>query len=169
MKTILKFITIAVTVIFILFLLIALGGCHGKARMILPEPGTQLMTKMIIQNNWLLTISILGIGTGFFAFLNGNSKGISIMASCFVVTSYILMVAKFATWIAIITMVGAIVLLVYTIWIRQRALKEVVAGGEEFKSNVPIDLKTNFNGSQYANQSKPTEKLVKSIKKKLIN
>ncbi|KKL88677.1 hypothetical protein LCGC14_1922300 [marine sediment metagenome] len=153
---------IIIGLIYLLFLAFISSGCTSVPPPI-TTPGTKLLTKIIVQNNWLLTISILGIGAGFFAFLNGNSKGISIMASCFVVMSVILMVAKFAIWLGVITLVGAIALMVYTVLIRNRALKEVVRGVQNYKNTTDsISLRGSL-----MEQTKQTKTLIQKIKKGL--
>lgn len=168
-----KNLTKAIWVIIFFFLLgliiIAFTSC-ATTLVQPPDPGSQLVTKLIIQNNWLLTISIFGVGAGFFAFLNGNSKGISIMSACLVVMCLILMIAKFAVWLAIITMIGAVSLVAYTVLVRNRALKEVVTGVQFYKDkllNKGMTITEQKFTDDLNDQSKQTQKLVKKIKEKL--
>lgn len=160
-----KFILYVALIFVLIFVLTALTGCATPPAQN-PNPGSQLLTKIIIQNNWLLTISIFGVGAGFFAFLNGNSKGISIMATCLVVMCLILCIAKFAVWLAVITMIGAVSLVAYTVLIRNRAFKEVVKGVQKYKDNVRYHS-TNAFKRVLQEQSSQTKELVKKIKDKL--
>ena len=82
-----------IEVILILTLLGVLVFCSGcsvfqkKPTEIPTLTPRQQLTKTLESTNWLVTISIIGIGAAFFAFLNGSSKGLQAMATCFVVLS----------------------------------------------------------------------------------
>ena len=136
-------------------------------------PDADQLVQVVKQTNWLATLSIIGIGAGFFSFLNGGTRGLQAMASCFVVLSIVLGVAKYSAWIAGIAMAGAVCLMAYTILMKNRAIKEVVKGGENLKmiaggSNNPaiVQLCDIFK-SAYGNQSPITKALVDNIQKSL--
>ena len=131
----------------------------------LPTTGTQAVFQTLKSNNWLFTLSIIGVGAGFFAFLNGSSKGLQFMAACFIVISLIIGVTKYSALIAAIVMIGTVGLMGYSMWIRKKAMKEVVQGVQEVRSVTNDD--TNLLNILSATQSKMTEKIVKIIKNKL--
>ena len=163
----------ALLLLLLLILIVMTSGCalfQGQSDS-LPDPGSDLVSKIIVQNNWLLTISILGVGAGFFAFLNGNSKGLSIMATCFVVMSIVLMLAKFAIWLAIFATICSFGLLAYTILTRKRALKEIIETVEKTREDLSEDMDNHLFGNEESNgyvknliQHPATIKLVKKIK-----
>jgi len=120
--------------------------------------------------NWLYTLSIIGVGAGFFAFLNGSSKGIQVMASCFVVLSLIIGMTKYSAVIAAIAMIGAVCLMIYSTLVKGKALREVVQGVQDLRY---IEGQMNSADSQdiaaimSSVQSKTTEAIVKAVKGKL--
>ncbi len=131
----------------------------------LPTTGTQAMFQTLKGNNWLFTLSFIGVGAGFFAFLNGSSKGLQFMAACLLVLSLIIGITKYSAIIAAITMIGTVGLMGYSMWIRKKAIKEVVQGVQEVRSITSDD--TNLVNILSSTQSKMTEKIVKIIKNKL--
>lgn len=154
-------------------ILFTINGCsifHASKAIEQPPieltPGQQL-TKIVQSTNWLVTLSIIGVGAGFFSFLNGNGNGIRIMGACFIVISLVLMVAKYAAWIAFLTMAGAVVLLGYTIIIKTKAIKEIIAGVQRVKDiNVAIDDRKIVNETLQNTQSASTQAVVKDVKNK---
>jgi hypothetical protein len=162
------FIAISAAVI----LIIGLTGCSGNQSTIpITTTGTGALLKTVANTNWLVTVAIIGIGAGFFSFLNGHSFGLKAMASCFVVLSVVLMITKYAVWIAGVTAVGGVVLLVYTILVRKKAAVEITGMIERLKRSLPDDVLTswfiNDNKPCLADvhQSKTTTKIVKEAKK----
>jgi type IV secretory pathway VirB6-like protein len=147
----------------IVFMAIVCSGCSILGDKPPVDPKTVYLDKVIHKTNWMATIAILGIAAGFFAFLNGNNAGLKIMASCFVMLSIVLMVARFAMLIAVATGVGAVGLLGYTIWLKRKALLEVVESVEHGKANGGWDSEFVKN----AIQSPTTTNIVKSLKKVL--
>lgn len=148
-----------------------LSGCF-KALEATPDPlpatPQEQVFKIIQGTDWLFTLTVLGVGAGFFAFLNGSGVGLQIMASCFVVLSIILGVARYSTGIAMISVVGAVALLLYTILAKSRALKEVVKGVQAFRDDAGTSngLLEKVNGYLKSAQSPTTESIVKQIKGK---
>jgi len=133
------------------------------------KPGTELLVKTVLKTNWLMTVAIIGVGAGFFSFLNGNGKGLKIMAACFVILSLVLAISQYAAWIAGIAMVGAVALMIYTTVIRNKALTEIVKGGERIQiiDGKLSDTAINFRTVQRNIQSLTTKKLVNYIRKNL--
>lgn len=94
----------------------------------IPETAKEQLFRAVSGTDWLLTLTVVGCGAGFFAFLNGSSKGLQFMAACFVTLSLVLGLNRYSAWIAGISMIGAVCLVVYTVLVKNRALKEVVQG-----------------------------------------
>ena len=148
-------------------LIAALSGCATPQPVIPDLDPTQTLTKVVFQTNWIATASIVGIAISAFTFLNGNKTGIAGMVACFISLTMTLAVARYAQWLALGGLIGSVGLMVYSIWTKDRALKEVVQGGQEYKEGYNKDVRTLFNDAQANTQSPQTTKLVKKIKKGL--
>ena len=144
----------------------------------LPTTGPEAMFQTLKKANWLFTLSIVGVGAGFFAFLNGSSKGLQFMAACFVVLSLIIGVTKYSAVIAAIAMIGAVCLMIYSTLVKGKALREVVQGvqgirdagsldGHVTENNVDMDHSDVINSYLNNVQSKTTKAIVKAVKGKL--
>ena len=164
----------------VIFILLALNsGCAilqprgGDTIADLPTTGSEAMFQTLKKANWLFTLSIVGVGAGFFAFLNGSSKGLQFMAACFVVLSLIIGVTKYSAIIAAIAMIGAVCLMIYSTLVKGKALREVVEGVQ----NIRYELTDNGDDITIAkdriddyldfSQSKTTKAIVKAMKGKL--
>lgn len=171
MKAITWCVIIAVIVVSIL---VVLSGCASTPIIEVPPP-TQVLYETVLKTNWLATAAIIGIAISAFTFLNGNKAGIAGMVACFIALTMTLAVARYAQWLAIGGLTGSIGLMIYSIFVKDRALEEIVKGGQEVKdvllehslTKPPDDytIKGTFNGVQKYNQSSQTTKLVKKIKK----
>ncbi len=164
-----------VAVMFLIFIALMINGCtilqprgSGNTLADLPTTGTEAMFQVLKKQNWLLTLSVIGVGAGFFAFLNGSSKGIQVMASCFVVLSLIIGMTKYSAVIAAIAMIGAVCLMIYSTLIKGKALREVVQGVQNVRGQLTErseeQMLLNELGSE---QSKTTKAIVKAVKGKL--
>lgn len=162
--------------------LLVLAGCAtvGKpnvTQQVIETPKTEIesVIKIVQKTDWMVTLAVLIAGVGFFSFLSGHSVGLKLMATSFVVIGIILMMARFTIIIAIISLAAASLLLIYTIFQKTTALKEVVAGVERVKlklSNMKPDyddedIKEIINDELAKEQSSVTEDVVKSIKNNL--
>lgn len=147
-------------------------GNPGDALANLPTTGTEAMFQTLKKANWLYTLSIIGVGAGFFAFLNGSSKGLQIMAACFVVLSLIIGMARYSAIIAAVAMIGAVCLMIYSTVVKAKALREVIQGVQNVREH-PIDntvfneLAEDMDGMLDTAQSKTTKAIVKAVKGKL--
>lgn len=157
----------------ILSMVIFFSGCAilqpkkaGGSLANLPTTGTQAMFQTLKGNNWLFTLSFIGVGAGFFAFLNGSSKGLQFMAACLLVLSLIIGITKYSAIIAAVTMIGTVGLMGYSMWVRKKAIKEVVQGVQKGRTDPRIEepAKTFIDYNLNTNQSKSTEAIVKKIK-----
>ena len=132
---------------------------------------TQTLTKVVFKTNWIATASIIGIAVSAFAFLNGSKSGIAGMVACFIALTMTLAVARYAQWLALGGLVGSVGLMVYSIFIKDRALKEVVQTVEQTRPyldpGIDVNLFTDENSAIKNAQHPQTTKLVKKIKKGL--
>ncbi len=175
---------IPLLIIILLITLAFLGGCSifqmSPADKIaaLPTTGPEAMFQTLKKANWLFTLSIVGVGAGFFAFLNGSSKGLQFMAACFVVLSLIIGVTKYSAVIAAIAMIGAVCLMIYSTLVKGKALREVVQGVQDIRDEKAMDTMVGEIGNKAVakdivneyldyTQSKTTKAIVKSVKGKL--
>ena len=83
--------------------------------------------------------------------------------ACFVCLSMSLAVARYAIVMAVGGTVISFGLSIYTVFVKNRALKEVVTGVQKFKKEMPVWSIKNY----LKEQSKTTKDLVKNIKGKL--
>lgn len=131
----------------------------------LPTTAKEAMFQTLTKTNWLFTLSVVGVGAGFFAFLNGSSKGLQLMAACFVVLSLIIGLTRYSAWIAAVAMIGAGCLMVHSVLIRNKAMREIVQGVQEVRTDSSMEkVKDWSNAILDRFQSDPTRKIVKKIK-----
>ena len=173
-----------IIVILFLFFIAFAGGCAilqprgGDTIADLPTTGPEAMFQTLKKANWLFTLSVIGVGAGFYAFLNGSSKGIQVMASCFVVLSLIIGVTKYSAIIAAIAMIGAVCLMIYSTLVKGKALREVVQGVQDIRNEEAMDTMIGKIGNkaiakdivnEYLDdaQSKTTKAIIKTVKGKL--
>ncbi len=135
----------------------------------LPETPQQQLFQTLAKTNWLFTLSVVGVGAGFFAFLNGSSKGLQFMAACFVVISLIIGLTRYSTVIAAISMIGIVCLMIYSVLVKNKALREVIQGVQDARTDPRSTAETKLVLDSNLNfvQSKSTEAIVKAVKGKL--
>jgi len=160
-------------VVTLLFFLFCMSGCHMFSNPPAPTPvptsGGEAIMQIVQKMDWLVTLSILAVGAGFFSFLNGSGKGLKLVATAFVVLSLTLAVTRFSTLIAGLAAASASALLVYTIYIKSKAIKEIVSGNEQWKSGVTglsevsVALQA-WKDCQKEKQSVTTEEIVNDYK-----
>ncbi len=160
----------------LMLIAIFVGGCSlfqmSPADKIasLPETPQQQLFQTLAKTNWLFTLSVVGVGAGFFAFLNGSSKGLQFMAACFVVISLIIGLTRYSAWIAAIAMIGTVCLMIYSVLVKNKAMREVVAGVQDTR-NIMRDRSTvgvmEMDAHLSDVQSKSTKAIVKAVKGKL--
>lgn len=172
----LKFIdehTLLCVIVFIILSLLCVGlfSCSllptsgGSTITTVPTAAQQLF-KAAKNSNWLVTVSILGIAAGAFAFLNGSKIGISCIGASCISLFMALAVARFSTWMAVFGLIGSLASVCISVLVKNRAVKEIVMGVEELK---PAEG-GNYSGTNkiLANiQTKSTQKLVQNVKNKL--
>ncbi len=142
-----------------------LAGCATVPPVPFPDTAEKVLTKFILAPDLFFTLTIIGVMAGVFAFLNGQKIGIPLIITCFVGLSMKLAVVRFGFWIGLLGAMGNIILLTYTILIKNRALREIVTGVEVFKKRIPTSsIKNNLENAQ---KHESTKSIVKKIKEKL--
>lgn len=161
-----------------------LYGCSTPQKIPQPNPTPQqILIKTVKATNWLATIGIIGMGLGVFAFFSGNTKfGIAGTIACFIVLSVSLAVARYhetlALYCIITATVGTMGMFAYTIFVKNRALKEIITGIQNFKDDLkkkggikptifaPPDVIISELKTVLSNQTDSTQELVAKIKEK---
>jgi hypothetical protein len=137
-----KLIHIVLIVLIVLGLVVmvasALTGCKSSPVVppVIPATPTQVIIHTVMQQDWLVTVSIIGIGLGVFGFLNGSTGGLKAIAACGTVIAIVLMIQRYALWIAFLMLGGLVVLFVYTIFSNKKILTEVITKAEEDYSKI---------------------------------
>ncbi|GAG61691.1 unnamed protein product [marine sediment metagenome] len=130
-------------------------------------PTSEIQT--IIKNiSWIQGILIIGVVGSIFACFNGAAKiGIPLLISSLVgygLTSAMLFYAKL---IAIMSLIGGVTLCGYMIFLKHRALREIVRGVQSFRDGDRIHKFAIDPKLKFAQKSKSTRKIVKKIKEKV--
>lgn len=170
-------ILILIFVVIVAFLA-AMCGCNslgisqptvGAGTLIPSSPAAQ-MWKVVAKSNWVVTICLLGFGGGVFAYANGMTKlGLSVILSCVATLFFGLAIHRFPTWMAVFGLVGAIAAAAASLIMKNRAIVEIIKGGQAFKKDIKslestAYLGDNFIAKQKQEQSPTTQKLIKKIK-----
>lgn len=112
--------------------------------------------------SWLSIASIIGIAIAAASAVNGQIKlAVPIFCGCVAALGISLAVVKYASFLAIGSLVAAICIFAYSILIKNRAVKELVMGAQELKGKIdPV------NGSKvlFDTQSPSTRGMVNKIK-----
>ena len=157
---------LVVMVVMCVVLFVVFTGCASvPANELIPDTAGKVLTKFVLAPDLFFTLTIIGVMAGVFAFLNGQKIGIPLIITCFVGLSMKLAVVRFGFWIGLLGAIGNIMLLTYTIVIKNRALREIVTGVEVYRENsIEHD---DFDSIIGVNQSESTEKLVSKVKETL--
>lgn len=147
---------------------------------LVPEDSKAQLWTMVKKSNWTITLAIPIIALGAVAAFNGMVKlGMSAIIFGSVNLFMGLATARFAIWMAVFGLVGSIVAVVASVLVKNKALQEIVWGGQLFKKEMETtgwpsadtkngSIKDCFNANQaVAQASSSTRKLVQCIKKKL--
>lgn len=112
--------------------------------------------------NWLSIASIVGIAIAAAATVNGSRLAMPIFAGCVASLGVSLAVMEYAGFLAIGSLISAVCIFVYSILIKNRAVKELITGAQKLKEingNSELGSKVLFDG-----QSVSTRKIVNRIK-----
>jgi hypothetical protein len=154
--------------VFLILGIFLIVGC-GKSSIINPGHGLndqiKPIEKIIIQKDWMFPLLILGgVGGGIFAMFLGYRSGIKIMAASFVLISIYLAFVQFHQWIAIAGFIGCMVLLIYTIVIVRKTIKENILGIQKLKELNPEVNNSLVSEVMNTEQSQTTKEIVNVVK-----
>lgn len=166
--------------IFILLVIfsIIVGGCKTFSSVppdnsLTPEGKTPLarLSEAAQSSNWLITLSILGIALSTAAFLNGSRAALGFLIGSITALVITLTVNRFASWFAVLGLVGSVGLFAYTVYERRKNITELIKTVEVTKDfMLPEHVIQAFKSEESPVnnlQSKSTKKLVDSIKRKV--
>lgn len=145
------------------------GGSSGGDNKI--EDGKESLWNAVEGTNWLVTLAIVGMAAGVFAFINGSKIGIPVIASCAVALFMALAVARFAMWMAVFGLIGAVAAVAISVLVKNKALRDVVGNVQKIKilarsDNVDLVFQDKIK-EQLTVQAETTKKLVSKIRAKL--
>lgn len=168
------FLWVLLIVLSLFFLTTTLSGCAlikpvtdfiiGTSFNTVPNnipPDVALYSKL----NWLSLLSIVGIAISAAATVNGQVKlALPIFAGCIAALGVSLAVVKYGSFLAIGSLIASVCIFVYSILIKNRAVKELILGAQILK-----EAPHTVGGSKvlFDTQSPSTRKLVNIIKDKL--
>ena len=123
-----------------------------------PPPDAALYSKL----SWLSVASIIGIAIAAAATVNGQIKlAVPIFCGCVAALGISLAVVKYASFLAIGSLIAAVCIFVYSVLIKNRAVKELVVGAQELKGKIdPV----NGSAVLFKNQTPSTRSMVNRIK-----
>lgn len=141
-------------------------GCASVPKGLPGIPITPEVQTIIKNIGWVQGILIIGVVASIFACFNGAAKlGMPLLISSLIgygLTSAMLFYAKL---IAIMSLAGGVSLCAYMIFIKSKALKEIIKGVQDYRKYEGKGTPALDNDLKHA-QSKSTETLVKKIKGK---
>lgn len=145
-----------------IIILLLLSGCQlPEVKPLIPTTPKQALIDNVLKTDWIVTASILGMALATVAWMNGSKAAIGIMAGCGVALWMQLTVVRYAHVLAWIGLVFAVGLALWTVFVKNRALEDIVAGVQKYKLNVNMPLE-QFLGEQ----AESTKKIVSKIKGK---
>lgn len=161
----------------VVILLILISGCsssflHSKPKPVVNKP-TPPEVQVIYKTDWLVMAAIAGLAAAAAAMVIGGPTGLTvalpIAAASGTTLVTVLILAKYATWIALGGLVVLIGIILYIVFIKTKALKEIVAGVQKIKETILTTnwSKDEFNGVLSSVQSPSTQKIVQKIKEVL--
>jgi len=151
---------------------IGLMGCTKSHKIDRPDVDLtpqQVLVRTVEKTDWLATIGILGIGLSVFAILSGNTKfGIAGTGGFTTILVMSLATARYHQQLAfygvIVSTVGLSLFLAYSIFIKNKALREIIKNVQDFRGEFSTaDLIVPY----LRTQSPSTKDIVKSVKEKL--
>ena len=131
----------------------------------IPKTQKELLYRSVMQTHLLLTAAIIGIGLSMFSFINGGKHAMAAAVACFIVLTMSLAVARFATVMAIVGTLVSFGLSVYTVFVKNRAIKEVVKNVQDYKNAHPKGIELSGFKNYLSDQSETTKAIVNSITK----
>lgn len=149
----------------ILLCALLLSGCQAPGvEPLLPTTPGQTLAKTIIKTDWIITASILGVALSVIAWMNGSKTAVGVMAGCGVALWMQLTVVRYAHVLAWVGLVFAVGIVLWTVFVKNRALEEIITSVQRYKLRKP----PNYIRPYLTQQKKTTQKIVAKVKKKFI-
>jgi len=167
--TLLKFLFWVALTIFVISIVTMLTSCNSLGHRSSNDntlPDT--ITNTIYKTDWLTSIFLLSVVLSIFVGLNGVEAGWlgAIAAFC----GLLLKMAITNTWLWVAAGIFFLVMAgiaVFTVFIKNKALKEIISNVQIFKDKFPKEIATHLLKKELDEQSSTTKKLVKKVKKGL--
>lgn len=161
------------SILFWLFILaicgLTISGCLGLRNPVVGPPDPYDPIRQIGESvkgtNWLVTISILATALSVAALFNGSRMALGALVGSMTSLIVSLMVARYATLIAFIGLILAVGVLIYSVFIKNRALFEVVKTTEKIKSFLPPEV----NNAIFRNEDSEANTVQSSFTKKIVS
>jgi len=150
----------------------AVAGCLRPNQPIVSpyDPLTQV-GESVKNTNWLVTISILAIALSVAALFNGSKMALGALVGSITSLTVSLMVARYATVIAFVGLFLAVAVLLYSGFIKNRALFEIFNTAEKAKEKLNVETTLEIfkghNSVAEKLQSSTTKKVVDKLQRKL--
>lgn len=143
-----------------------LSGCQLPVKPLIPTNPTQALADAVAKTNWVIALSIAGIAFSVMAWINGSKTAIGVLIGCVVALWLQITVVRYASVLAWVGLIAAIGLGMWTVFVKNRALKEIVVGIQKYKAEIPSIYNNARLPRCLSTQKKTTKKLVSKIKQK---
>ncbi len=142
-------------------LVVSFFGCQTfRPRPPIIDNPRDALIQTVIKTDWITTIALLGMAVAVAAMVNGSRTAFPAFAGCGFALWSNLTVIRYAGVMAWFGLAASVLIFVYVVFVKNRALKEIVAGVENFK---------NHGGTLIGclnDQKVTTKKIVSGIKTK---
>ena len=136
-------------------------GCQLPVEPLVSTNPAQALTDTVAKTNWVIALSIAGIAFSVMAWINGSKTAIGVLVGCIVALWLQITIVRYASILAWVGLIAAIGLGIWTVFVKNRALKEIVIGIQKYKKDY---LGPTAMGSCLKRQNKTTQKIVSQIK-----
>ena len=162
-------------ILMLVALIFCTGGCQPAKALLgmssTPDSPKDALITTVYKTRWIVTLGILGAAISIAALINGSRAAFGPLIGSLAAIVLDLMVIRYAVWLALGGLVAGVSLLVYVVYVRRRALMEIVATVEKVKSELGSTptavLLTGAGCTVNRIQSKTTKKLVDGVQEKL--
>ena len=179
-----RIIKLLVLIIFLGGILLLFTSCHNLFRtppekLVIPIAPVARLSSAVLQLNWVVFLSIIGVAFAFVGYINGSKVAGSILIACVIVLGLSLATIRYAEFMAICTLISGGCVMIATILTKNKAIKEIILGIQKFKNDKGSLDDTNISEhlselssierlkGKLNKQSKSTKKIVQNVKTKL--
>lgn len=159
-----RLLRIIIATILLIVCIFLLCGCSLlPMREVTTEP-TSVLTKVVMEHNWIVTVSILGIAFSVMAFVNGNKYAAVVFIGSCTALGTTLAVIKYANVIAIASLAAAVVVFITTILKKNHAIRDLIWGIEKVKAVEYPHQRKEVNKVLEKSQVNGTKTIVHQVK-----